>query len=53
MSNFISYPVGQGFFYSGTIDEFQLVYDCGTERKGKEIENLIDYYEKKSIVIKV
>lgn len=46
MNSFISYPVGQGFFYSGTIDGFQLVYDCGTERTGKEIERLIDYYKK-------
>lgn len=56
MNNFISYPVGQGFFYSGTINresqnEFQLVYDCGVDSKIKKdnkikrLENLVDYYE--------
>ncbi|MDT2849738.1 hypothetical protein P7H60_11355 [Vagococcus carniphilus] len=51
MNEFISYPVGQGFFYSGTINKFQLVYDCGVESKGKSkieinsLKRLVDYYE--------
>lgn len=45
MNKFISYPVGQGFFYSGTIGDFQLVYDCGLDSKNSNIEDLIDYYE--------
>lgn len=45
MNTFISYPVGQGFFYSGTIKNFQLVYDCGGANvKKSSLVDSIDYY---------
>ncbi|WP_157456865.1 MBL fold metallo-hydrolase [Carnobacterium maltaromaticum] len=44
MNTFISYPVGQGFFYSGSIQNFQLVYDCGTEGNVTDLKYLIDFY---------
>ena len=49
-NTFISYPVGQGFFYSGTIyndssEPFQLVYDCGSNNMSV-LNECISYYKK-------
>ncbi len=46
MNNFMFHPVGQGLFYTGSIkdQDFNFVYDCGTESKQEYIKNAIDNY---------
>lgn len=46
MNNFMFHPVGQGLFYTGSIkdQDFNFVYDCGTENKQEYIKNAIDNY---------
>jgi hypothetical protein len=39
-------PVGQGLFYTGKIDDFNMVYDCGNQYGPKKIDHLISDYTK-------
>ena len=38
------HPVGQGLFYSGRINDFHFVYDCGTVSRKKYMNAAIDAY---------
>lgn len=40
------HPVGQGLFYTGSINnqDFNFVYDCGTENKKEYVKKAIDNY---------
>ena len=46
MNHFKFHPVGQGLFYTGSLDNgrFNFVYDCGTESKKQYISDAIDDY---------
>lgn len=46
MNNFMFHPVGQGLFYTGSIknQNFNFVYDCGTESKEEYVKKSIDNY---------
>lgn len=48
MNHFKFHPVGQGLFYTGSLDDgnnrFNFVYDCGTKSKGKYLSKAIDSY---------
>jgi beta-lactamase superfamily II metal-dependent hydrolase len=44
---FILHSVGQGFFYTGSIENFHFVYDCGTEigkESGLVLQKEINHY---------
>ena len=38
MNEFIFWPVGQGLFYSGNIDGYRFVYDCGATSTQKSLK---------------
>ena len=40
---FIFHNAGQGLFYSGKIDGFEFVYDCGSNRKQHLADIVLDY----------
>jgi len=46
MNRFEFRPVGQGLFYTGSLDNYHynFVYDCGTENRSKNIEKEIDAF---------
>jgi hypothetical protein len=41
--HFIFHNAGQGLFYSGKIDGFEFVYDCGSTRKQHLTDIVLDY----------
>jgi len=43
-AQFVFHNVGQGLFYSGNIDGFEFVYDCGSTRK-QHLSNLVLNYK--------
>ena len=46
MNKFVFRPVGQGLFYTGSLNcgRFNFVYDCGTENRQKLIKKEIENY---------
>lgn len=56
-NEFTFWPVGQGLFYTGIIDDFTMVYDVGTLSKQtflkKQIEIFegeLDYYHQNKVI---
>jgi hypothetical protein len=42
------HPVGQGLFYSGQVNDFRFVYDCGTTNAKRYITDALDGYDVES-----
>lgn len=43
-AKFRFHPVGQGLFYSGQVNDFDFVYDCGSDSGKQYTDSAIDKY---------
>jgi hypothetical protein len=48
MADFTFHNVGQGLFYSGSIEDFNFIYDCGSESK-THIQSVVSDYKKNKL----
>ena len=48
MTDFTFHNVGQGLFYSGRIEDFNFIYDCGSEKK-RHLESVVSDFKRRKL----